>query len=213
MSPTDVQDLLRFCGSVDPWLGKTTPEEGAVMVAGWTLMLEAIPGDVAMRAARAHYQHGEARTITPGDLLDAWAGERRREQQSTTDAIAAASIQQALDAEVGPAIFGSGAQYLADMMAVVAQGGDPATVVRPAGVRVRMLSPSAEARERSCAFPDICVCTHLECRGGWLDTEETVVNGLGRHYPAARYCPQCLDGVKMAGEKGVARRPRKAQAR
>lgn len=214
MNPQEVGDLLRFCSSLDPWLKATSPEEGAVMVAGWGLMLEAMPPDVAMKAAREHYQHGDSRTITPGDLLDAWAAVRRADQKSTGDEVQAKSIQQALDAGegIGSVVFGSGAQYLADMMAAVARGEEPESVVRPAGVRVLNLSPEAGARERQCAFPDVCVCTHTECRAGWLDEYTTRTNALGRTYPAAQRCPRCEEGLVMAQEKGIARKPRRAPA-
>jgi hypothetical protein len=206
VTPAEVADLLRFCSTLDPWLGKVTPEEGGVMVGGWTVMLDAMPADVAMRAAKAHYSHGGERTLTPGDLLDYWAAQRGQAHAEQT----AVSVQQALDAGAGPAVlFGSGREYLADMMAVVAQGGDPSTVTRPAGVRVRMLSPEAEARERACRFPDICVCTHLECRDGWLDAETTRRSVLGQDCLQATRCPQCNDGLLMAVEKGVARKPRR----
>lgn len=205
MTPAEVGDLLRFCSTVDPWLKATSPEEGAVMVGGWAIMLEAMPADVAIRAAKDHYSHGGERTITPGDLLDYWAAHRK----AATEPVAL-SVQQALDAGDGPAVmFGSGSQYLADMMAVVAQGGDPATVVRPSGVRVRMLSPDGEAKERACRFPDICACTHLECRDGWLDAETTRRSVLGQDCLQATRCPQCQDGLLMAIERGVARKPRR----
>jgi hypothetical protein len=170
VTPTQVADLLRFCSSVDPWLKQTSPEEGAVMVAGWGLLLEAMPADVAMRTAREHYQHGGERTITPGDLLDAWAAVRRASQSQVHREDQSALEAATTDAEH---VFGSASTYLADMMAAVAAGRDPSTVVRPSGVRVLSLSPEAEARERACRFPDICVCTHLECRDGWLDVETT----------------------------------------
>lgn len=214
MTPVEVSDLLRFCSSVDPWLKQTSPEEGAVMVAGWGLLLEHVPAEFAMREARAHYSQGEARTITPGDLLTAWQVRQRREQQAETDAAHARSIQQALDAGegLGEVVFGSGARYLADMMAAVERGEDPRTVPRPAGVRVRTLSPEAEARERACPWPDLCACTHLECRHGFLDEEETRVNGQGKVYPAVRRCPNCEDAVKMAEDRGLIRKPRRAYA-
>lgn len=208
MNAQEVADLLRFCSSVDPWLKQTSPEEGAVMVGGWALMLEAMPADVAMRAARLHYSTGEARTLTPGDLLDVWATSRKREHQASVDAAARVEVQQELEGAV-PGVFGSAAPYLADMMAAVARGEDPATIPTPAGVRVRNLSPEGEARERQCAFPSICVCTHLECRDGWLDVEEVRVNALGKAYPAVRKCPRCDDGLQMAVERGLVRKPRR----
>lgn len=210
MSPEEVGDLLRFCSSVDPWLKQTSPEEGAVMLAGWGMLLGAVPTDVAMRAARAHYSTGEARTITPGDLLDVWTAERRRAQQEASDAAGRAEVQHELVGSDFTPVFGSGAAYLADMMAAVARGEDPRLVPRPAGVRVRTLSPEGEARERCCPWPDICVCTHLECRGGWLDEEGTRVNALGRSYPAAVKCPRCDDALQMAIERGLVRKPRRA---
>lgn len=212
MKPGEVGDLLRFCSSVDPWLKQTSPEEGAVMVAGWGVLLEAVPADVAMRTAREHYQRGEVRTITPGDLLDAWAVVRRRGQRDTDDAARRVEAQHELVSpdDLAP-VFGSATQYLTDMMAAVARGEDPATVVRPAGVRVLSLSPDGEARERQCAFPSICVCTHLECRDGWLDEETVKVNGQGKSYPAAQRCPMCNDGILMAQEKGIARKPRRVR--
>ena len=181
------------------------------MVAGWGMLLEAIPADVAMRAAREHYAQGEVRTVTPGDLLDAWAAVRRRQQQALTDDVRRADVQPELVAEDLAPLFGSGAAYMADMVAAVARGEDPRTVTRPAGVRVRSYSPEAEARERVCRFPDICVCTHLECRDGWLDEETAVVNGQGKSYPAAQRCPQCDDALQMAQERGIARKPRRAR--
>lgn len=206
MTPPEVADLLRFCSTLDTWLGKVTPEEATVMIGGWTVMLEAMPADVAMRACKAHYSHGGERTVTPGDLLDYWAAHRAAAR--TDDQ--AVSVQQALDAGPDtPGIFGSATAYLADMMAVVAQGGDPSTVVRPAGVRVRSLSPAAEAKERACRFPDICVCTHLECRDGWLDAETTRRSALHQDCAQATRCPQCNDGLLMAIERGVARKPRR----
>lgn len=205
MSPAETADLLRFCSSLDTWLGKVTPEEAATMVAGWAVMLEGMPADLAMRTARAHYQHGDARTITPGDLLDAWAADRRSQQEA-----AVASVQPALEAGVGePVIFGSASDYLRDMVAAVAAGRDPSTVTRPAGVRMLSLSPEAEARSRACRFPDICVCTHLECRDGWLDVETTRRSVLGQDCAQVTRCPMCNDALLMAGEKGIARKPRK----
>jgi hypothetical protein len=215
VNTTEVRTLLREAAGLDRWLGATDPESGQMMVAGWSAMLEPVPLDFARRAVRDHYAQPDARTLTPGELLHTWRQHRDRERRQS-EAVAraaeqtAVSVQQVLDAGEGPAVvFGSGREYLADMMAVVAQGGDPSTVTRPAGVRVRVLSPEAEARERACRFPDICVCTHLECRDGWLDAETTRRSVLGQDCLQATRCPQCNDGLLMAVEKGVARKPRR----
>lgn len=207
MSPEEVGDLLRFCSSVDPWLKQTSPEEGAVMVAGWGLLLGEVPADAAARYARAHYQHGDARTLTPGDLLDAWTAERRRAHDQD-DAQARAAEAVPIGDALAIAVGGAG-EYLAAMQAAIARGENPHDVPRPAGVRVRTYSPEAEARERRCVYWEVCVCTHTECRAGWLDDDTVVVGANGRSYPAAARCVRCEEGLLMAQEKGLARKPRR----
>lgn len=209
MNTQEVAVLLRYAASLDRWLKETDQESAQVMVVGWTSILGDVPYPFAERVVRDHYATPDARSIVPGDVLTAWRADlgRQREREAAAHR---ASTQQALDAGPDtPGVFGSATGYLADMMAVVAEGGDPATVTRPAGVRVRTLSLEAEARERACRFPDICACTHLECRDGWLDGESTRRSVLGQDCEQVTRCPQCNDGLLMAVEKGVARKPRR----
>lgn len=213
MSPHETADLLRYAASLDRWLKETDPESAQMMVAGWSSMLGEVPLDWAQRAVRDHYAQPEARTIMPGDLLHGWLDAARRDRQREQDAAHRVEVQKELSVgDAVPTVFGSATQYLTDMMAAVARGEDPSTVVRPAGVRVLNLSPEADARSRACRFPSICLCTHLECRDGWLDQDGVRVNSQGKSYPAAQRCPMCEEGMVMAQERGVARRPRRATA-
>jgi hypothetical protein len=210
VNPQEVAVLLRYAASLDRWLKETDQESAQVMVIGWSSILADVPFAFAERTVRDHYATPDARSIAPGDVLTAWRSDLARSRER--DAAAhRATQQQTLDAAAPPdqGVFGSATQYLADMMAVVAEGGDPSTVVRPAGVRVRTLSPEAEARERACRFPDICVCTHMECRDGWLDVETTRRSVLGQDCEEVTRCPQCDDALQMAQERGIARKPRR----
>lgn len=204
MTPGEVADLLRYCSSLDGWLKQTSPEEGAVMVAGWGTILEHVPADVAMSCARRHYSVEGARTIQPGDILGAWRDQLRvatREQdEGERRELAAAEFQEEVP-------VGSGAAYVREMLHAMSEGKDPGTVKRPAGVPV--LTADQEERSRRCVYYSICACTHTECRGGFLDEEVTVVNGLGRKYPAVKRCPNCNDALLMAEERGIARKPRR----
>lgn len=82
--------------------------------------------------------------------------------------------------------------------------------VREESARQGKSTPTSEAWERRCSFHTICACSHTECWGGFLDEEVTVTNALGREYPAVKRCPVCVDGILMAEERGIARRPRPA---
>lgn len=207
MTPEDTRRLLSYAGSLDPWMGQTSPDEAAIMVIGWADLLTPVPFDVAQGAVKRHYSEPGARSIQPGDVLGAWHEHRRVEARESSYAVDA-TVPQTL-AGVTP-VARSMAAYLRECLEVAGAGGDVLTVPRPAAYR---LSPSAEDRERACAFPKICACSHTECRGGFLDAEEHVTSTLGQRYPAVRFCPVCADGLLMAVEQGVARKPSAAGAR
>lgn len=48
-----------------------------------------------------------------------------------------------------------------------------------------------DVRERRCTHHDICICTHTECRDGWLEVESN-----GR----VKRCPVCEEAVAMRSE-------------
>lgn len=215
MSPDETRTLLSGASVLDRWLNATDADMAQEMVSGWSRILEAVPLAFAQRTVRDHYAAPEARTIQPGDIAGAWRAQRRHDQD-LADAEArrteAATVLEATT--IGDVIaLGGAGEYLRAMQAAIGRGEDPRTVARPAGVRVRTYSPEAEARERRCTFWEVCICTHTECRDGWLDDDTTVVGANGRSYAAAQRCPRCEEGLQMAQERGIARKPRRAAGR
>lgn len=208
MSPAEVADLLRYCSALDPWLKQTSPEEGAVMVGGWATILAHVPADHAMRYAQVHYSQGNARTITPGDVLADYHDTVRAEQAAAEEA----EVRELATVGAGDLLGGSGAAaYLRDLASAHAAGRDLSTVPRPATVRV--LPVDADVRGRRCVYHALCACDHTRCRGGWSDDEAVVVNALGRSYPAVQRCLHCQDALIMAEERGVAKKPSRTAVR
>lgn len=200
MNVAEVTDLLRYASTLDRWLRTTDPEAGQLMVAGWTDMLASVPYAVARETVLRHYSVHQERTIQPGDILDAY----RESLRAQTAAEVLEQAAELREAEVGPRpLMGA---WMREVLAAIRAGEAPESVPFPA--MLPPLSPSAEAWQRRCAFPSICACSHTECRGGWLDVEVEVSNTLGRSYPAVKRCPVCSDGILMAQERGIARRPR-----
>lgn len=200
MSPTELTDLLRYASSLDHWLKQTSPEEGAVMVAGWATILEPVPIQHAMDTVRRHYSQAEARTIQPGDILGAWHAQRRQEaaaELSTRE-------RELPGLEVDPSI----SHYLHEVLAASRRGEGLESVPRPPAVQ--FLTSSQSAWSRRCVYHAICVCDHTDCRDGWLDEESVITNNMGRNYPAVRRCPHCNDALLMAEERGIAKKPSKA---
>lgn len=205
MNPTEVRTLLSFCASVDHWLRASDQDAAALMLAGWTDLLSDVPADYAMTAAREHYRTHSGRTIQPADVLASWTAHRREEQRTEEqahrrDAAALPAPQETL------VPVGTGVDYLRAMLAATAAGRDPGTVPRPAGVRV--LSRDADLRSRRCVYHDLCACDHETCRDGFRDDPVVIVNGLGREYEGVRRCPFCLDALRLAEDRGRAKRPR-----
>lgn len=196
MKPEEVADLLRYASTLDRWLRASDQESGQMMVAGWSNMLAAVPATAAQATVLAHYSQANARTLTPGDILSAWRDQELRETRTVAD-------KEARTPRTGGQLLGV---YLRRVLEVVRGGGRVEDVPVPSGSG---LTPAAEAWARRCAYPTICACSHTECRAGWLDVETSVVNGLGDTYPAVRRCPVCADGLLMAEEKGIARKPSK----
>lgn len=207
MNAAEVRDLLRFCSSVDPWLKQTSPEEAVVMVGGWGAILQDVPLDTAMLAAKAHYSEPNARTIQPGDLLGAFHAQRRAhgKAEAEQERLALAGPQQGL--LPAPNMIA----WLRDVMHAALRGEDTSTIPRPSGVR--QLSEKHDAYLRRCIYHGLCACDHTTCRDGWMDAEETVTSELGRTYPAVRRCPHCLDALLMAEDRGIAKKPSAATAR
>lgn len=213
MSPVEVRTLLSGAAALDRFLASTPPEMAAEMETGWAGILRDVPLGFAQSVIRGHYSVADVRTVTPGDIMGAWTAERRRTAQAATDAelraaeapneaqIGARAVQEAIPA-------GGAMSYLRDLAAALDAGRPASSVPRPAGVRV--LSPKAEEISRRCRFPDLCVCTHTECRDGWVDEPVDKVNALGMHYEAAARCPQCYDALQMAETTGRLRKPRRA---
>lgn len=207
MSPQETTALLSYCAGLDQWLKATGPDEAAMMAAGWSDLLRDVPLDFARGHVRSHYGNADARTIQPGDMLSAWRADRRRaEQLHDRDERRELAAPLLSDAAVQGVIPGPGAtEYLAALRVAVESGKDPRKVSRPAAVRV--LSLEGDVASRRCRFHDVCVCTHTECRDGWLDIESTIVNAAGRRYAAVERCPVCGEAQSMAEETGRARRP------
>lgn len=141
-------------------------------------------------------QHREPRGVplSLGDIRRGWATFRR--------------VQRAKDREgalPGLAAPPSVSAYLHDVLQAVQAGRHPSTVMRPGGVKT--LSPLADERSRRCGS-EICVCTHTECRAGWLDVEVEHVNTLGLRYSQVQRCPSCMDAVTMAQEPAMRGRRR-----
>lgn len=216
MSPQETTAFLSYCAGLDQWLKATGPDEAAMMAAGWTDMLRNVPLDFARKFARSHYGHADSRTIQPGDVLSGWRSQHDREQRTrdrderrTAGELEAHSAAEILAQGVIP--MAGATEYITDLQAAIAAGRDPRTVTRPASVRV--ISLEMDTTSRRCVFHDVCVCTHTECRAGWLDAETTVVNGIGRKYPAVERCPRCDEALTMAQETGRARKPSAASRR
>ena len=203
MNPNDTSNLLRYCGSVDRWLNAPSPDEAALMVAGWTDLLAHVPLDFALRTARTHYARPDARTIQPGDIVGAWQAHAAelaaRAEEAEARALAAAGHDSVLVPTSGAST------YLRDLATAHTAGRDLATVPRPAGVRV--LTPEQDRRSRRCTYHALCACLHEKCRRGWLVEPVQVINDLGRPYEAVAPCPHCRDALLMAEERGIAKKP------
>lgn len=211
MNTEETNLLLSYCAGLDQWLKATSPDEAAMMLAGWTDMLSDVPLEFGQRFARDHYSRADARTLTPGEMLSGWRSRLKREtatrERDERRAAGAAVLEASGVAEaLQEAIPMAGAsEYLERLQAALAAGHDPRSVKRPASVRV--LSLEGDVASRRCRFHDVCVCTHTECRDGWLDAEQTITNSIGRKYDAVERCPICEEAQTMAEETGRARRP------
>lgn len=204
MTPAEVTDLLRYASSLDQWLRQTNPEEGAVMVVGWASILEPVDAAGAMAYVRRHYSEPGARTLTPGDVLGDWHDRRRA---SAAEETAAAELEaRTVPGTLMPMVAVS--DYLRDVMEAVRAGLSWDSVARPKGVG-RGLTPHADELSRRCCYHTLCACDHKACRDGWLDEPGAVTNTLGRTYEAVQRCPHCLDALKMAEERGIAKKPRR----
>lgn len=203
MNRDEVRALLSAASSLDRWLKATDPETAQQMVEGWHHLLGEVPLDFAQGVVRRHYGTPDVRTMTPGDVLAAWDTQRRREEQAAVDAEVKA-LAAPVSVQDGIPVAGAG-RYLHDLTAAIAEGRDPRSVQRPAGVRV--LSPREDELSRRCRFHDLCACTHTECRDGWMDEETTVVGLNGRRYTAVQLCPPCRDAFLMAEERGRTKKP------
>jgi hypothetical protein len=204
VNATELADLLRYCSSLDPWLKQTSPEEATVMLAGWGTILGPVPADEAMRAARAHYSEPGARTITPGDVLDAWRASRREAAQVAERA----EVEQL--ALVGPpSVLTSkpAVSYLTALRNALDLGLDTKTVAAPEGLRFR--SHASNVRARRCQWHELCACDHLECRDGWSDEVIITRDDAGRRHEAVRRCAHCWDALKMAEERGLLKKVRR----
>jgi hypothetical protein len=205
VTPEETAGVLRYAATLDPWLGQTSIEEGAVMVTGWTDMLTAVDPQVAMDAVRAHYAEAGVRSIQPGDVLAAWrrhltaqAAERETAERTAVQAVHAAQVVRGFGGSLGT--------YLRECLDTVAGGGRVEDVALPEG-RPR-LDEHTDRWQRRCTFHTICACSHTEYRAGFLDAETTITDAHGREHPAVRRCVVCADGILMAQERGIARRPR-----
>jgi hypothetical protein len=197
VNSVEVRDLLSYAASLDRWLRTSDPEAAELMLTGWAELLASVPYAVAREAVQRHYSVHQERTVTPGDLLDAWRESLRTD--SSAEALRAPRTDGGPARNVGT--------YLRAVQDAVAAGQPVESVPVPPG---EQLSDTADAWSRRCSFHTICACSHRKCRGGWLDEETTVTNGQGATYPAVRRCPVCVDGILMAEERGIARKPRRA---
>lgn len=169
----------------------------------WAKILNACGADPQWVRAWCERAYGEPRPVPlyVGDIKRAWMNHQRvQAAKDRTDEVVPIPGMPAGVWRQRPPWFD---QYRADVDAVRAQGGDVMGVPLPyARVGVD------DSRERRCVNHDICVCTHTECRDGFLDVEGTVTDKRGVPSPAVRRCPVCFDAVQMRGELTPKRRRR-----
>lgn len=196
--------VLASAASIDPRLAARDPETADLRHTGWWHILSEVPFPFAMDYLRRFYSEPRDFPMQPAEILQAWRDQLREQR-----AAARAPVE---DVEDQPTLDGGSARpsmiaWLREVWSASVNGQDPRAVKVPLGGPFNR-TMEAERRSRQCVYPDICACSHTECRDGWLDVETTRTTDLGVATAAVERCPHCKDAVLMAEERGIAKRPR-----
>lgn len=184
-----------------------TEADSNALVMMWSRHLPDVPLDWVLNLVTRHYAQADPPELTSGRVLAAYRATQRVEAAREREP---ALIGDWFRAEA-PAGF---AEYVAGTVSEWERArsqpdGSPEWYQVRDELRDQIDAeplPWARAvrgddsRERRCVNHDICVCTHTECRDGWLDVETDVGNKLGGRFPAVKQCPHCADAVQMRHE-------------
>ena len=205
MSRSEVALVATSAAAIDPRLATRDEASADLRNSAWFQIIGEVPIGFALDHVRAAYSEVRDWPLQPAEILQAW-----RQQQSAARAAEAPYVgpyerePETLD---GGAANPSVATWLREVREALADGKTIDSVPKPFGGPVQW-TEQAIRRQRQCPYPDLCACSHTECRAGWLDVEGTVVNGLGKTYTTVQRCPHCNDALLMAIDRGIARKPR-----
>lgn len=202
MNREQVGVVLASAAAIDPRLAARDPETAELRHTGWWHILAEVPFPFAMDYLRRFYSEPRDFPMQPAEILQAWREELR--EQRTAARAPDTEPQPTLD---GGSVRPSMIAWLREAWAAGAEGRDPKSVPVPLGGPFNRTS-DADRRSRQCIYPDLCACSHTECRDGWLDAETTRTTDVGVATPAVERCPHCKDALTMAEERGIAKRPR-----
>lgn len=190
--------LLMLLTSVDPRHAVADELTARGKAETWAKLLNmsGVDPQWARSYVERSYREPRPQALTLGDICRAWSNVRRVEESKERVTVLPGFTQLGKR----PEWFD---QFKAECDAVRSAGGDPEGV--PLHAQLLKLD---ETRERRCVNHDKCVCTHTECRDGWLDQGTTVTSEHGTKYPAVRRCPMCFDVVLMQSELKPRRRAR-----
>lgn len=211
------QGLLGAIAAVDTRYAGLEPQQALDTADMWARLMNgsAVEPAFAMARVESHYRT-ETRKIMPGDIINPW---RTRQQ-------VAASREQV------PALLGDlfGGRAPDGFAAFVAQSTEAWRTARqnPGGSRAWESARDAlrdahaaaslpwgrgvrvdDTRERRCVNHTTCICTHTECRDGWLDDDSTVPGWRAGAYRKSVRCPVCWEAVEMRGELTPRRKGRR----
>lgn len=203
MNREQVGVVLATAAAIDPRLAARDPETAELRVTGWWHILAEVPLPFALDYVRRFYSEPRDFPMQPAEVLQTWR-ERQREQRAAARTPQDAEEQLTLD---GGAARPSMIAWLREAWVATSEGRSPSSVQIPMGGPFNRTS-DAERRIRQCTYPDICACSHTECRDGWLDAETTRTTDVGASTVAVQRCPHCKDALLMAEERGIAKRPK-----
>lgn len=199
MTRDHIVGLLRTILALDPRTRPSDPETAQAKADAWGKILVEVDPQFAFNVVHRYYAETPEHSIMPGQIINAW-----RAEQTAARVAARQAPQEALPGAPEPASF---AKFMRELIAAAHEGRDHSTVPRPPGHPPSMLN--GQERSRLCVFHDICACEHTVCRDGWLDDEVAVEHpwGGGRKHRTVKRCPHCHDALKMAEERGIAKKP------
>lgn len=206
MTRQEVALVAASAAAIDPRLATRDEATTDLRTAAWFQIIGDVPLAFALDQVRAAYSEVRDWPLQPAEILQAWR------QQQTAARTAQAPYVGPYDEEPAETLDGGAAKpsvaaWLRQALDAAREGRSIDSVPKPFGGPIQW-TEQAIRRQRQCPYPDLCACSHTECRSGWLDVEGTVVNGLGKTYVQVERCPHCKDALLMAIDRGIARKPR-----